>query len=106
MLHFEELWEQCEQIHQASKSEDSMSAIMDELAMKINLYKIIESKTEVPAADLAKAKSHTMGEILFTLTKLSLKENINVFESLGLAHQSHNNEIKSKIPVTLRIPGR
>jgi hypothetical protein len=106
MLHFEELWEKCEQIHQASKSEDTMAAMMDELAMKINLYKIIESKTEVPAADLAKAKSHTMGEILFTLTKLSLKENLNVFESLGLAYQSHSNEIKNLIPPNLRIPGR
>lgn len=89
-IHFEELWERCEQFHQQASPDNSMEAIIEELLMKINLYKMIDLKTEMPEEDRQKAKSRTLGEILMTLTQVSLKDNINVFEALGVALQYHN----------------
>jgi hypothetical protein len=37
------------------------------------------------AEDVHQAKSRTLGEILMSLTQLSLKDNINVFDALQLA---------------------
>lgn len=86
--HFEELWEKCEQLHQAAGGMDTpIESITEELLMKINLYKAIDAKTELSEEDRQKAKSRTLGEILLTLTHMSLKDNINVFESLGIALQ-------------------
>ncbi len=100
--HFEELWEECETMHSQFNGNDPLSSIMDELSMKINLYKALDYKT-LPQEELQKIKSRTLGEILLTLTHLSLKENINVFESLSVAKQYRQNENHKKIPPELRI---
>lgn len=84
-IHFEELWEKCEKLH-TGKDEVSLS-IIEELTMKIGLYRAVELKKEIPEIERVKVKSRIMGEILLTLTHLSLKDNINVFESLSLAMQ-------------------
>jgi hypothetical protein len=87
-MHFEELWEKCEELHQqASDVNIPIEILMEELLMKINLYKAVDSKTEIPEDDRQKIKSRTLGEILLTLTHLSLKDKINVFEALGIALQ-------------------
>jgi len=91
-IHFEELWEKCEQLHQDAAKEDAVSSIVDELMMKLNLYKVIDSKIEIPEEERAKIKSRTLGEILLSLTHLSLKDNINVFECLSLALQYRSVE--------------
>jgi len=103
-IHFEELWEKCENLHKALDHNDSVLTIIDELAMKINLYKMIDGKIEVPEEERQKIKSRTMGEILLTLTNLSLKDNINVFEALSIAQQTREKTIK--IPKELRLPTR
>lgn len=77
-FHFEELWEQCEQLHQ--KQNNNVSIIIDELLMKLNLYKILDEK--IKTEDQLIAKSRLLGEILFTITKLSLQDNIDVYSSL------------------------
>ena len=100
-MHFEELWEKCEKTHE---DETTIEAILDELAMKINLYRILSEKKEVPDVEIQKIKSRTIGEILFTITNLSLKENINVFEALAKAQQFHAEKNYQKIPVNLRLP--
>lgn len=100
-MHFEELWEKCEKTH---IGESNMDSILDELAMKINLYRILSEKKEIPDAELQKIKSRTIGEILFTLTNLSLKDNINVFDALSKAQQFHSEKNYEKIPVNLRLP--
>jgi hypothetical protein len=87
-IHFEELWEQCEQLHQNG---GSSSDLIDELMMKLNLYKAIDQKSEIPKDELQKIKARTMGEILLTITNLSLVDNINVFEALSIARQYHKN---------------
>lgn len=84
-IHFEDLWEKCEQFHQTNSADTSMELLTEELSMKINLYKVIDAKTELSEEDRQKAKSRTLGEILLTLTHMSLQDNINVFESLQTA---------------------
>ncbi len=79
--HFEHLWEKCEEYHSSSNQNDTSDALIEELIAKINLYQAIVSR-KMPPEDLEKIKSHAFGEILLTLTNLSLKENVNVFEAL------------------------
>jgi len=85
--HFEVLWEQAENFQKDGSANVNVQRIIDELMMKINLYKAIDAKTEIPEEDRQKVKSRTLGEILLTLTSLSLKDNINVYESLNMALQ-------------------
>lgn len=97
-MHFEELWERCEKFHQEASND---SSLMDELMMKVNLYKVIDQKTEVPEEERQKLKSRAMGEILLTLTGMSLKDNVNVFEALSIALQYRSVEHYSqKYPTT------
>lgn len=103
MIHFEELWEKCENLHKEN-GKATVLATIDELSMKINLYKMIDGKEDLPVEDRQKIKSRTMGEILLTLTNLSLIDNINVYEALSIAHQYRNAELSIKIPEELRLP--
>jgi hypothetical protein len=89
MAHFEDLWEQSEKLHQESDTGADISQIVDELMIKINLYKAIDLQTEIPAEDRKKIKSRT-------LTHVSLKDNINVFESLNTALRYRSVEYYSK----------
>lgn len=95
-MHFEELWEKAEKLHQQDNSEESIPALMEELLMKIGLYQAIDAKLELPEEDKQKAKSRALGEILLTLTHVSLKDNINVFEALGIALHYRNITLFSK----------
>lgn len=86
-VHFEDLWEKCELLHQDFVEQEETQSIINELLIKLNLYKALNEKTEIPKEDLEKAKSRTFGEILLTLTNLSLKEKINVFDALATAYK-------------------
>lgn len=88
-MHFEELWVHCENLSKTTIDDQNVSVLVDEIMMKMKLYQILDSK-ELPEEERASAKSRTMGEILWALTKLSLKDNINVFEALGTAFQFHS----------------
>lgn len=85
--HFEILWEQCEKFQKEANGSSDIPTVIEELLMKISLYKAIDAKTEIPIEDRQKVKSRTLGEILLTLTALSLKDNINVYDSLNIALQ-------------------
>ncbi len=104
MKHFEELWEKCEILHKENGGPDPVPAIMDELSMKVNLYKLLDGKEDLPQEEREKVKSRTLGEILLTLTNLSLKDNINVFEALNIARQYREAELSVKIPSELKLP--
>lgn len=86
-MHFEDLWEKCEELHRQANADLSTEALIDELMMKINLYQAIDAKIELSTEDRQIAKSRTMGEILLTLTHMSFKDNVNVFEALSVALQ-------------------
>ena len=70
--------------------------LLDELAMKLKLYRAIADKTEGASAELQKMKDRAMGEVLLVLTKISAKENIDVYEALSIAAQYHSIQHYSK----------
>lgn len=85
MIHFEDLWEKCENYHKDNNIDNSINFIFDSLTLKLELLKSLTQKENLPAEELMQAKKIILGEILFTLTNLSLKENINVFDALNSA---------------------
>jgi hypothetical protein len=85
-MHFEELWVQCEELQKKAALSTEVKTIMDEVMMKLQLYKTVESKmSEIAEEERPKVKSRALGEILLTLTCLSMKENIDVYEALATA---------------------
>lgn len=96
VVHFEELWEKCENFHQEIKDDASLPSILDELLMKINLYKAIDAQNGLSTEDLNKVKTRAFGEILLTLTNLSLKDNINTYNALVAALQYRSVQEYSK----------
>jgi hypothetical protein len=86
-MHFEELWVRCEQFHTDASLGTNVQNIIEELTMKIGLYKAIDLKTEIPEEERQKLKSRTLGEILLTMTSLSAKDNVDVYEALSIALQ-------------------
>ena len=95
MLHFEDLWEKCESLHKNNCEEENIDSIIKELQIKIELYRTLLSKKDLIGEELPHLKSRTMGEILLTLTNLSLRENINVYDSLVSALRFREIEIYS-----------
>ena len=87
---FEQLWVACENLNDGSP--ETQEQIIDELHLKTKLYQSLSQKLDLPEDEQQSIRTRTMGEILFTLTKLSLQDNINVFEALETARQyrTHN----------------
>lgn len=94
--HFEELWESCENFYKESRLITDSQTLLEELELKLNLYKAIDAKGELPEEDRQKVKSRILGEILLTLTGLSLKDNVNVYESLNIALQYRSTDFYSR----------
>lgn len=86
-IHFEDLWEKCEKFHKQSSSQDDISSILQELELKCNFFSAIENKISSSTEEEIKIKTRAFGEILLTLTNLSLRENIDVYQALQLALQ-------------------
>lgn len=89
-IHFEELWEKCENFHKEVEFDEDISPIISEIVMKLKLYEAVEQKIDDSVEDKEKAKSRILGEILLTLTSLSLRDNINVYEALQIALMHHS----------------
>ena len=87
MISFEELWNKSEEFQKNASKDTTTQNIIEELLLKLNLYKVIDLKIEIPEEERQKIKSRTLGEILLTFTCLSLKDNINVYEALSVALQ-------------------
>ena len=79
--HFEDLWQACENIF--SQQISTVPQIIEELILKIGLYKVLISNTNIKES--TNIKSQLFGEMMLTLSQLSLKEDVNVFEALQLA---------------------
>lgn len=92
--HFEELWEFAEKSF--SKNDDNINSILTHLLVKVNFYEKIAKQGPTSQEEIKKIKSHLMGEILLTLSHLSLKENIDVFSALKTALYFSNIENLSK----------
>lgn len=90
LISFEELWNKSEEFQKNAYKEITTQSIIEELILKLNLYKAIDLKIEIPEEERQKVKSRTLGEILLTFTCLSLKDNINVYEALSISLQYRN----------------
>jgi hypothetical protein len=90
---FEYLWEKCEGQQQEVVVNQSVGQILDELFMKIKLYEVSNSKSDIPELERQAIKVRSLGEILFTITKLSAKDNINVYKALleALEYRSYTS---------------
>lgn len=99
MKHFEELWTEAENLHKEINDGSAASALVDELVLKLTVYKVLDKNDKIPDAEKAKLKSHTFGKILALLTNLSLKDNVNVYDSLLLAiNDLKIDALESKYP--------
>lgn len=86
VAHFEELWEQCENLQKEITENTEVKVIIDELLMKLKLYQMIDAQlASIAEEEHFKVKSRALGEILLTITCLSMKDSINVFEALYTA---------------------
>jgi len=56
--------------------------------MKIGLYQSISKKTNISEDEMQKVKSRVFGEILFFLTNISIRDNVDVFNALLVALNS------------------
>jgi hypothetical protein len=89
--HFEELWNEAESISIKNIDRSSSSNILDELIMKLSLYRSLENKQEfLEKIGLNELREICFGEALFIFTKLAAKDNINAYAAL-------NEIIKKKI---------
>jgi len=79
--HFENLWEYCENFNK-EENNDNLN-IIKEISLKLSLYESLEKNENISANEKSTFKSKVLGEILWSITKLSYKENINVFTSLN-----------------------
>jgi hypothetical protein len=85
---FEELWTKCEDFNKnTSNTNDSINEIL----MKFNLYLSIDKK-EISNDEKNKLKNRVMGEILLSLSNISLLDNINIFAALHEAYQYRSLE--------------
>lgn len=96
MKHFETLWEEAEKCHSSYISKSTTSSIVEEVSLKLNLYNSVEN-SGIPTEDKEKTKSHIFGEILLSLTQLSLKDNVNSYKALQTAILHKNIDIFSKL---------
>lgn len=85
MKHFEDIWLLGEKLFQDTVAQEQVSSILEELLLKINLYKALDEQKQIPLEEMQKVKARTFGELLLTLTNLSLKDNIDVFNALSTA---------------------
>jgi hypothetical protein len=88
-MHFENLWEKCEELHKEAGT--TISTSLMELDLKFSLYKKIDVQG-LPSEEAEKIKSRVLGEILLTITNISLVDNINVFKALSEALQFRSIE--------------
>ena len=71
LKHFEDLWNKSEEISQKDISRSTSSQILDELIMKLSLYKSLENRSEsFDNENLSKIREVCYGEVLFLLTNL------------------------------------
>ena len=79
-VHYEDLWVKCEEYHKELSKDSDISDIINEITMKFKLYETV-SKIE-SSEEKEEAKFRLMGEILLSLTALSMKDNIDVYDAL------------------------
>lgn len=83
--HFEELWEESEKTLHDEISVSSSEELIAEIIGKLSVYSALDTNSLFAEDDKSRLKTHTLGKILLSLTKLSAKDNVNVFAALKTA---------------------
>lgn len=78
---FDQLWNACEKYFSQTEKNDNVQSVIEQLILNCNVYKLID-KNDFPIEEKNKMKAQTLGEILFTITNISLLDDINVFTEL------------------------
>jgi len=98
---FDFIWCDGEAFQQGAHPNATVQSTMEELTLKVGLYKAIDAKSsDIPVEELQLMKDRMMGEILLTLALLSAIDNINVASALYDALQSRSiNHYDQKHPL-------
>lgn len=100
MKHFEDLWNAAEALITTEAMERSVASLIMELNAKFNLYSAIDVNDQVPQEECDKLKARLFGKFMLTLTQLSLKDNINVFEVMKQAYdEAQISQLEAKYRV-------
>lgn len=81
ITHFENLWEDAEKIASEKYKESSIEHLSSFLNLKLADYNDLDSIEQAGEIKLA-LKQKCLGEIIFILSALSSKDNINVYAAL------------------------
>lgn len=79
--HFEHLWEESENLSNSIYKEETTDKVISEIISLLNDFKEIDS-SDNPIEIKKSVKNRYVGEIVFLLTALSYKDNINVYAAL------------------------
>lgn len=82
IMSFSELWENAEKTLGEEIAISSPEELIKEASAKFNLYSLLSNNNNLSEEDKLRFKTHTFGKILLALTKLSAKDNVNVFIAL------------------------
>ena len=83
--HFETIWNKSEELIASEVSKQPTAPIIEELIAKLALYKALDLNDKIPEEEKQKLKTHLFGKLLIALSKLSFKENVNVYTAMKQA---------------------
>lgn len=83
IAHFEDLWCKGESVSNQLNSSPDNSPLLEELSLKINLYKTICLNVSMKDEEKQKTKEFIFGEILLSLCGLSYSDNVDVYKALA-----------------------
>jgi hypothetical protein len=86
---FEQIWEEAETINPFKS--DNLSQIIENIKLSLSNYNDI-SISSLPEEIKSSLKSKYMGEVLFFLTGISIRDNINIY--VALKKEIEENKIK------------
>ena len=82
---FEDLWNDAETTMAPETQQCSLQEIIKELEAKLSIFNTVSQNTSMKEEDRLALKARVFGKIMIVLTKLTLKDNINVYSVLQTA---------------------
>lgn len=80
--HFEDLWNKSEEIAIHIHKDISSTDVLDHVKVLIENYQDLLTNEAIPNEVVASLKNRYLGEIVFLLTTISARDNVNVYASL------------------------
>lgn len=84
---FEDIWNTAENKNKLSLFNENINSIIEEIKLKLEMYNNLNN-LDISPEELNKLKTISFGEILFSLSKISLLDNINVAAGLHYKNNS------------------